>query len=136
VAHPEPRMIRYQIGSEHSPSDPYGQESLLIDDDGTLTYTRRRVGQVWTRTAHVSADALGQIRTDLQVGGFPVVPAHSIPPGASLTVLQVDAQEVMFDFYKGKTFPGYRDAIRRLDAYTQWLRRGQGEPPEGLRAEG
>ena len=129
-------MIRYQAGNEHSPSDPFGQETLLIEADGALTYTRRRAGQEWTRAARLSAEALGQLRADLQASGFPAVPPHNIPPGASLIVLQQDEQQALLDFYKGKTFPGYREVIQRLDACAQWLRRGQGAPPAGLTAEG
>ena len=131
-------LFTYQAGSEFAPNDPFGQETLTFTADGGFTYTRRKQGQSWQRQGQADPAVLASIEADLAAAGFPVVPPHSIPPGASLVTLSRTDERAAMDYYKGRKFDGYGPVIRRCDAWMRWLRKpdSPAEPPEGLQVDG
>jgi len=128
----------YQAGSEFAPNDPFGQETLSFTAAGDFRYTRRKQGQVWQRQGQADPAVLASIEAGLSEAGFPVVPPHSIPPGASLITLSRADERASMDYYKGRKFTGYGVIVTRCDAWLRWLRKpsNPAAPPEGLRVEG
>jgi hypothetical protein len=132
--------IRYSVGNEHDPGDPWGRSELVIHADGSARldhhFSRGRPPRAWA--GHIDAAALGELLIALDRAGFPAVPPMPpLPPGATLRRLAVEAdgtvQQVLISWDRALPLPGYAEvfdlidaAIRQLsgDAVTYPARRG------------
>jgi len=95
------RVLRYSVGNEHDPGDPWGRSELVIDQDGTARMDRpRRDGRSWgavggprtgrvpvrTRhTAHARSVRTQARRRDRRRDRAGV---HRIPPGVGTVRLR------------------------------------------------
>ena len=72
---------------------------------------------------------LSGLRAALSAAGFPAVPQHNIPPGASLITLSSGNKQASMDYYQGLKFSGYNDVIRLADGWCRWLRKPNNPAP-------
>ncbi len=78
--------IRYSVGNEHDPGDPWGRSELVIHADGSARldhyFSRGRQPHAWA--GHVDAAVPGELLAALGRAGFPAVPsAGPLPPGTA-----------------------------------------------------
>ena len=126
------RTIRYRVGNEHSPTDPWGRSELVIHPDGTarLDHFFSRpgpAGPTGTWTGRVDAAALTQLWADLSRAGFPnVPPAGPLPPDSTIRTLTVETEEgsrqpVYLSWHQTPSLPGYAEAFDLIDAVIRQL---------------
>ena len=120
--------IRYSVGNEHNPGDPWGRSELVIHADGSARldhhFSRGRQPRAWA--GHVSATALNELLAALDRAGFPVVPpAPALPPGAALRRLAVEAdgvaRQALVSWHRTPSLPGYAEAFDLIDAVIRQL---------------
>ena len=120
--------IRYSVGNEHDPGDPWGRSELVIRADGSARldhhFSRGRQPRAWT--GHVDAAALGELTAALDRAGFPAVPpALPLPPGSALRRLTVEAdgtvQQALVSWHRTPSLPGYAEAFALVDAVIRQL---------------
>ena len=120
--------IRYSVGNEHNPTDPWGRSELVIRADGSARldhhFSRGREPRAWT--GHVDATALGELTAALDRAGFPAVPpAPPLPPGSALRRLTVvadgAAQQALVSWHRTPSLPGYAVAFALIDAVIRQL---------------
>jgi hypothetical protein len=74
--------VRYSVGNEHDPGDPWGRSELVIQADGSARldhhFSRGREPRAWA--GRVDAAALGQLLAALDRAGFPAVPPMKREP--------------------------------------------------------
>jgi hypothetical protein len=131
------RTIRYRVGNEHNPTDPWGRSELVIHPDGTarLDHFFSRggpAGPAGTWTGRVDPDALAQFWTHLTRAGFPAVPAASpLPPDSTVRTLTVEAdgrdgrdgssEHAYVSWHQTPSLPGYAEAFDLIDAVIRQL---------------
>lgn len=121
------RILRYTVGNEHNPGDPWGRSELVIAADGSarLDHHFSRVPGVGAWTGRVDAAALGRLWTALEVSGFPAAPPGPFTAGATLRVLTVEVDGVparaVLDWHRTTTLPGYADVFDLLDGVIRQL---------------
>src|SRR5580704_13815198 len=86
--------IRYSVGNEHNPGDPWGRSELVIRADGSARldhyFSRGREQRAWA--GQVDASATRELLAALDRAGFPAIPPGTpLPPGAVLRRLTVEA---------------------------------------------
>ena len=122
------RTIRYSVGNEHNPGDPWGRSELVIRADGSARldhhFSRGREPRAWA--GHVDAAALGELTAALDRAGFPAVPpAQPLPPGSALRRLTVEAdgtvQQALVSWHRAPSLPGYAEAFGLIDAVIRQL---------------
>jgi len=119
------RSLRYSVGNEHDPGDPWGRSELVIQPDGTARldhhYSRGGWSDAWT--GRVDAAALDALWAALDRAGFPAATASAPTGGATLRQLTVDvdgvAEHALIDWRA--TLPGYTDAFDILDGMIRQL---------------
>ena len=120
--------IRYSVGNEHDPGDPWGRSELVICADGSARldhhFSRGREPGAWA--GHVDPAALGELMAALDRAGFPVVPPVSpLPPDATLRRLTVEAdgavQQALVSWHRTPSLPGYAEAFALIDAVIRQL---------------
>jgi hypothetical protein len=125
------RTIRYRVGNEHSPTDPWGRSELVIRPDGTARmdhfFSRPcPAGPTGTWTGRIDPDALSQLWADLSRAGFPnVPPARPLPPDSTIRTLTVEAdggsEHVYLSWHQTGSMPGYSEAFDLIDAVIRQL---------------
>lgn len=128
------RTIRYRVGNEHSPTDPWGRSELVIHPDGTarLDHFFSRpgpAGPAGTWTGRVDPAALAQLRSHLARAGFPAVPAAGpLPPDSTIRTLTVEAsgagdepEHAHVSWHQAPSLPGYAEAFDLIDAVIRQL---------------
>ena len=114
----QPGWLTYEQGHEHAPDSRWGLQILRLSRTGEYSYERRQAGQLLgTRSGRIDASVAALIFESLADGGFPTVPAHSFPPGATVLTISIEgtpSQKVELDRRVGLGLPGYREAIRAL----------------------
>ena len=118
-------MIWFSIGNEHNPADPFGRVVITIDPDDVVTLEHfSRQGNA-TYTADLAPGVTDEITSALARGGFPNVPSHEIPGGASLRQIKVvtdgEPQSATVEDFFAKQLEGYKDAFAILDSLTLQL---------------
>lgn len=125
---PSWNTLTFKFGSEYAPDSPYGLDVLQLQADGRFQYENHLAGQTQTSSGKVEPGTVDTVDQWLRTGGFPTVPAHDIPPGGSLVVLEVvdasGSHTVYMDYFAALKFPGYGDLVRSFDKWTAWLRNG------------
>lgn len=122
--------LRYRVGNENNPGDPWGRSELVISPGGSARldhhFSRRRETGAWT--GQVDAAALDALWAALDRAGFPAVPALPLVAGATLRRLVVDAdgtqREAIVDWHQAPSLPGYAEAFDLLDGVIRQLSGG------------
>jgi hypothetical protein len=125
------RVLRYSVGNEHNPGDPWGRSELVIQPDGSARldhHFSRRVPPVGAWTGTVDAAALEALWSALEQAGFPAAPNKPLLPGAAPRQLAVDSdgvvEQVMIGYHDAPKLPGYAEAFDILDAIARQLSDG------------
>lgn len=126
-----PRMtvavLRYSVGNENNPGDPWGRSELVIEPDGTahLHHHFSRVPTVSAWTGRVDGAALNELWAALERAGFPAAPTSALVPGATVRRLTVEADgnshQAFIDWHKTPSLPGYAEAFDLLDGIIRQL---------------
>ena len=128
-------QVRYSVGNENNPGDPFGRSELVIQPDGTarLDHHFSRVRRVGGWTGRVDPTALAALGAGLQTAGFPAAPTSSFMPGSTLRRLTVDvdgaAQSVIVDWHGAAKLAGYAEAFDVLDGVIRQLSGGTVQYP-------
>ncbi len=121
------RRLRYSVGNEHNPGDPWGRSELSVEPDGALRLDHHfsRVRRTGAWTGYLDASALDALWRALDTAGFPVAPTEPFVAGATLRVLTVEAEGVarqaILDWHKGPALPGYGAVFDILDGVIRQL---------------
>jgi len=120
--------IRYSVGNEHNPADPWGRSELVIRADGSarLDHHFSRGGEPRAWAGHVDAAPLVELVKALDRAGFPAVPpAPPLPPDSALRQLTVEAdgtaQRALVSWHLTPSLPGYAEAFDLIDAVIRQL---------------
>lgn len=123
-----PPTIRYTVGNEHNPADPWGRSELVIHADASARldhhFSRGREPRAWI--GQVDAAVPGELLAALDRAGFPAVPpAGPLPPDAALRRLTVEAdgtvKEALVSWHQTSSLPGYAEAFDLIDAVIRQL---------------
>jgi hypothetical protein len=120
-------VLRYSVGNEHNPGDPWGRSELVIHPDGTaaLEHHFSRVGGVGAWTGRVDAEALDALWTALDQAGFPAAPTSAPVGGATMRRLTVEVdgtpRYAVIDWNTSSRLPGYAEAFDILDGVIRQL---------------
>jgi len=122
------RTLRYSVGNEHNPSDPWGRSELLIRADGRaeLEHHFARTGQARAWAGQVDAAALDELWAALGHEGFPAVtPTPPLPADATVRRLTVEADgaahQARLSLAHTLSQPGYAAVFDLLDAVIRQL---------------
>jgi hypothetical protein len=120
--------IRYSVGNEHNPADPWGRSELVIHPDGSarLDHHFSRGGKPRAWSGHVDAAALDELLAALDRAGFPLArPVRAFPPDTTLRSLAVEAdgavRQGIFSWNDPPPRPGYAEAFDLIDAVIRQL---------------
>jgi hypothetical protein len=120
--------IRYRVGNEHNPADPWGRSELVIHPDGSARldqhFSRGRSPRAWS--GQVDAAALDELLAALELAGFPPSsPAVPFPPDTALRHLTVEAdgavRQGLIGWHDPAPQPGYAAAFDLIDAVIRQL---------------
>jgi hypothetical protein len=113
-------ILVYAFGCENDPSNPFGRCTLTLYADGRLELDNRARGQAHAWTATIDGRILADLIKLLDSAGFPVVPPHQIPPGATRSLLvRIRGQQTqtpLTGFHEARKMPGYGEAYHLLDS--------------------
>lgn len=121
------RVLRYSVGNEHDPGDPWGRSELVIQHDGgaRLDHHFSRVGTVSAWTGRIDEVALEALWSALQRAAFPMAPNTLLTPGASPRRLTVEgegaSEQAVIGYHEASALPGYAEAFDLLDAIARQL---------------
>jgi hypothetical protein len=121
------KVLRYSVGNEHNPGDPWGRSELVITPDGVarLVHHYSRIARVSAWTARVDPAALDALWAALDQAGFPATPTATFVPGASLRRLVVEADgqsgQAIVDWHQAASLPGYGQAFDVLDGVVRQM---------------
>jgi hypothetical protein len=79
--------IRYSVGNEHNPADPWGRSELVIHPDGSarLDHHFSMGGEPRAWSGRVDPAALDELLAALDRAGFPPFPSvTALPPDSTL----------------------------------------------------
>jgi hypothetical protein len=120
-------VVRYSVGNENNPADPWGRSELVVQPDGSarLDHHFPCGARAGTWTGQVDSAALAALRAALERAGFPAVPPHQPVAGATLRWLAVEAGGVRevaaVGWHQAPALPGYAEAFDLLDAMIRQL---------------
>jgi hypothetical protein len=133
------KTLTIKFGSEWAPDSPFGLDVLQLDANGRFLYENHNRGHVRRLSGGYATHLGPAIGRWLDASGFPLVPAHSIPPGSSLVQLTVHTgvhsrPVVLLHYFSALKFAGYSDLVHTMNQWTSWLREGGGpdHAPPGL----
>ncbi len=121
------RVLRYSVGNENDPGDPWGRSQLVIQHDGTarLDHYFSRVRTVGAWTGRVDVAALDALWSALKQAGFPAAPTAPHTAGASPRRLVVESdgvsEQAMVGYHQANSLTGYAEAFDLLDAIIRQL---------------
>lgn len=121
------RTLRYRVGNENNPGNPWGRSELVIGPDGSarLDHYFSRHGGSGSWTGQVDAAGLDALWVALDLAGFPAAPALRAVGGATLRHVTVEAdgaaQQVILDWHQTAKLPGYAEAFDVLDGVIRQL---------------
>jgi hypothetical protein len=115
--------IRYRVGNEHNPADPWGRSELVIHPCGSarLDHHFSMGGESRAWFGHVDSAAFGELLAALEQAGFPpFAPAVPFPPDTTLRWLAVEAdgavRQGIINWDDPAPQPGYAVAFDLIDA--------------------
>ena len=134
------RTIRYRVGNEHSPTDPWGRSELVIHPDGTARldhfFSRPArpapsrpgpAGPTGSWTGRVDPAALETLWSELARAGFPnVPPSQPRPPDSTIRTLAVEtdggsSECAYLNWHQTPPLPGYAQAFDVIDGVIRQL---------------
>jgi len=120
--------IRYSVGNEHNPADPWGRSELVIHSDGSarLDHYFSMGGEPRAWFGYVDAAALDEMLASLGRAGFPPFPqAVPAPPDTAWRRLALESdgsvQQGMVSWDDPALPPGYAAAFDLIDAVIRQL---------------
>jgi hypothetical protein len=121
------RAIRYSVGNENNPANPWGRSELVIQADGSVRldhhFSRRPGVGAWTGC--VDAEALDALWAALDRAGFPAAPGLRPVPDETLRRLTVEedgaARAAVVGWSQAPSLPGYAEAFDLLDGVIRQL---------------
>lgn len=130
--------IAFDEGDEFAPDAPWGAERLTLSGGGAFKYERRHRGSTEGCRGTVDLAVIRRIEGLIAAAGFPQIPDHRLPPGASAVTLTVVAPgmeptSLTFHRYFAARVPGYRDLVDALAGLNAALR---SKDPAQIRAAG
>jgi hypothetical protein len=120
--------IRYSVGNEHNPADPWGRSELVIRADGSARldhhFSMGGGSRAWS--GHVDAAALDELAAALEQARFPpFAPVGPFPPDTTLRRLAVETdgvlQQGLINWDDPAPQPGYAVAFDLIDAVIRQL---------------
>jgi len=128
-----PNILTYSIGNKNSPSDPFGQEQLTINESGALEYHRHHINQTWSLTGQADFVFTRSLFNALEHADFARVNAHPLSPGEQWAIITclLNGQEykAVLDLSESINPEGFQDIISWGESWTAWLRNGKGPKP-------
>lgn len=121
------RQVRYSVGNENNPGNPWGRSELVIEPDGAarLDHHFSRVRKVSGWTGRVDPAALDALWRALERAGFPTAPTSPFVPGATLRRLTIEVdgtpRQAIVDWHASSSLPGYAEAFDLLDGIIRQL---------------
>ncbi len=120
-------VIRYTVGNEQNPGDPFGRSSLVIQISGSarLDQFTRGGNAAWSGT--VTASALDQFWRALEEAAFPDFPSHPVPGGSAIRDLNVGGRggkSAYIAYHAAVAMPGYNTAFAILDTVIRQISEG------------
>jgi hypothetical protein len=119
--------LRYSVGDENDPGDPWGRTDLLIHADGStrLEHHFSRERGVIVRTGRIDVGALDVLWVGLRRAGFPSVLVAAAVPEAPLRRLTVEddagSQTAVVGWTQAASLRGYAAAFDVLDGVVRQL---------------
>lgn len=119
--------VKYNVGLETKPGNPFGRSQLAIEHDGKARLDQYVLGgghQAWT--GRVDLGTLDRLWVAVELSGYPKVPAHQVPAGSSIRVLVIEgadapAQAAHVAYHAAAKMTGYADAFKLLDQIVRQL---------------
>jgi hypothetical protein len=120
--------VTYNVGVETNPGNPFGRSVLAIESDGKVRLDHHTRGggakQAWT--GRVDPGALDRLWAAIEQSGFPDVPKHPVPAGATIRNLGVERsgapkQSALVAWHAAAKLPGYAEAFKLLDQIVRQL---------------
>lgn len=124
------RLIRYSVGNEHDPGDPWGRSELVILPDGAarLDHHFSRGGAVGAWSGRVDVAAIDRLWSALDRAGFPAGSTTPLVAGSAARRLTVEidgqSQHAIVGWHEAASLPGYSEAFGILDAIINQLSSG------------
>ncbi len=122
------RIIRYTVGNENNPADPWGRSELVIHANGSARldhhFSRRKNAGAWT--GQVDAAALEALWAALDQASFPSVPTGpALIPDSTVRYLTVEAggsaRQALISWHQTSSLPGYAEAFDIIDGVIRQL---------------
>ena len=118
--------LRYSVGSEYVPTDPFGRSELVIERDGAARLEQfMSFGRHGAWTGRVDPASLARLWAALERAGFPRVPEAAdrlLRPDETMRRLVAEGdgaqparQEVALPYPEVENLPGYDEAFALLD---------------------
>jgi len=116
------RTLRYSVGNEHSPTNPWGRSELLVDDDGAVRldhhFSRVRREAAWTGV--LTPAALSAVWSAVDRSDFPAVPDRPFVPDAALARVTIGHTSAL----TSRDASGYAELFDVLDGIIRQLSGG------------
>lgn len=120
-------LIRYSVGNEHDPGDPWGRSELVILPDGAARldhhFSRSRAVGAWS--GRVDAAALDRLWSALDRAGFPAGSTRPLTACSAVRRLTVEADgqthQTIIGWHEAASLPAYDEAFGILDAVINQL---------------
>jgi hypothetical protein len=111
-------VIQYCVGSEHSPTDPFGLSDLVIQVDGSARLDQFRHGAHTAWIGNVAASVIEELWAAMKEADFPNFPVHYPPAGSAIRDLNVggrDGKSAYIAYHAAEGIVGYRTVFQILD---------------------
>jgi hypothetical protein len=127
------RTIRYQVGNEHNPTNPFGRSELVIHPDGTALLNQHsrppragQAGPVRAWTGRIDPVAVERLLAELARANFPAVPPErSLLPDSTVRRLTIDTDgtsaSAYLSWHQTSSLPGYAEAFDIIDGVIRQL---------------
>lgn len=124
------RLIRYSVGNENDPGDPWGRSELVVEPDGSarLDHYFSRVATTGSWSGRIDVATLDRLWSALDQAGFPARPTKPLVAGSAVRRLTVEtdgrSDHTMIGWHEAASLPGYAEAFGILDAAISQLSAG------------
>jgi hypothetical protein len=111
------RVLRYSVGNEHDPGDPWGRSDLVIQPYGAarLDHHFSRTGKARAWSGRVDTAALDRLWSALDRAGFPAGSTKPLVAGSATRRLTVETdgetRNTILGWHETASMPGILDAV-------------------------